>query len=490
MRVKMQRAPDPRAWPWAVVLGAVAVLIGVWRIGEPSLMGDEAVTVSIATRSPGALWAMVSANMDAVHAAYYAGMHVWFSMFGADAVSLRVPSAIAVGVAVAGVVLIGSVFVSRTVGIVAGILLMVTPASLLVATIGRSQGVQLALVTWLAFLLLLALERGRTWRWIIVGALVALAMVTFLFTVFVVVAFGVAVLIHRPWRSRLLPFMAAVFVGGLAAVPVALLGYRQRGQVSWIEPIGWDVFDNVLVKQWFSGVIWVDSAYPGWVAYVTAVIFLGLAVLGAVVGVKEGGVLRGVTSLSLAWMLLPTFLLVAVSLVGTPFYSPPYLAMSVPAVALLGALGVASLTARWLRVALVAALIALAVPPYLAMRAETAHGTDWTAIARTLDSEGEAGDAVLVESEPWDQPHLLFELYPDETRGLRDVALSGHTNPVALWGDRAAPGDLQIAGDVERVWIVSTSDGNGEWDQQLRSERFREDTVIELSFSTLTLFSR
>ncbi len=490
MRFTIQPAPDPRPWPWAVALGAIAVAVSVWRIDDPSLMGDEAVTISIATRSPGALWAMVSANMDAVHAVYYAAMHAWFSVFGADAVALRVPSAIAVGIAVCGIVLIGSRFVSRTVGIVAGILLIVTPASLLVATLGRSPGVQVALVTWLAFALLLALERGRVWRWIVVGVLVALSLLTFLFTAFVVVAFGTAVLLHRPWRVHAVPFSISAIAGSLPAVPVALLGYQQRAQVSWIDTIGWDIFESVLVTQWFSGTIHVDSTYPGWVAYLTAAVFLGLAALGAVAGVRQGGVVRGLAQLSIVWLALPSLLLVAVSLVGTPYYSPEYLTMCVPAVSLLGALGVAAVGARWLRVALVGVLVALSAPPYLAMRDDTAHGTDWTDVARALQNEGQEGDGVLIEDEPWDQPHLLFDLYPDETAGLRDITFHGHDNPVALWGDRTTPENLEVDVGVQRIWVVSTGERSGEWDEALEAEQFRPTAVVDLPVSKLTLFTR
>jgi mannosyltransferase len=490
MRFSIRHAPDARAWVWAVALGMISVLISLWRVGVPSLMGDEAVTVSIANRSPGALWAMVTTNMDAVHAAYYAGMHVWFSIFGADAVTLRVPSAIAVGAAVAAIVMIGGRFVSRTVGIVAGVLLIATPVSLLAGAIGRSPGTQLALLTWLAFALLVALEKGRVWRWVIVAVLVALSVVTFLFTAFVVVAFGAAVLLHRPWRARLIPFAVSAATGALPAIPVAILGYQQRAQVSWIEPIGWDIFRNVFVTQWFSGTIMVDSAYPTWDAYVTAIVFLSLAVFGTVIAVGQGGAVRGPGVLGAAWLVLPSALLIAVSLVGSPWYSPEYLIMCAPAVALLAALGIAAVGIGWVRIVLVVAIVALSVAPYLALRGSTAHGTDWTAVADTLQREAQPGDGVLVEDEPWDQPHILFDLYPDQTARLSDISFHGRTNPVALWGDRDTPENLDVAADVDRVWVVGTGEGTGQWDEALETQGFEQTDTIDLPVSSLTLFAR
>ncbi|GAA2982188.1 mannosyltransferase [Microbacterium terrae] len=488
--VSDKRAAAPRTWPWAVALGLVAVVVNSWNIGGPSLMGDEAVTVSLADRSPGAIWAVVSTSMDAVHAAYYAAMHLWFSAFGVSAVTLRLPSAIALGVAVCGIVLIGARYASRATGFVAGILLMAMPAALLVATVGRSYAIQIALTTWLAFMLLLALERGRVWRWVVVGALVSVSVVVFLFTALVVAAFAAAVVLHRPWRTRIVPFGLASVAGVLPAILVALLGYQQRSQVSWIEPIDFGIFEDVLVRQWFSGVMYVDSSYPSWIAYATTALFLGLVVVGVIHAVREGAVMRGLAVLCTAWMVIPPVLLVGVSLIAEPLYSPQYLTMCAPAVALLAALGISSIGRRWIALTLVAVLVATAVLPYVHARTGNSHGADWNEVANVLRQEAANGDAVIVESDPWDQPHILFDLYPDETDGLRDITLTGRYNPVALWGDRSTPEDLKIGADVRRIWVVSRGQGTGEWEATLEAGGFSAVRTVDLPFSTLTLYAR
>ncbi|GAA4349348.1 hypothetical protein [Microbacterium rhizosphaerae] len=42
-------------------------------------------------------------NLDAVHGRYYAGLHVWGWMFGVSPFAVRLPSAIAVGLATSAV---------------------------------------------------------------------------------------------------------------------------------------------------------------------------------------------------------------------------------------------------------------------------------------------------------------------------------------------------------------------------------------------------
>ena len=491
MARRIEHRPVLLDWACALLLGAGVALVNCWRTGRPSLLGDEAATVSIASRSPGDLWAMVTSHSDAVHGVYYAFMHAWFTLFGVDETTVRVPSAIAVGMAVAGIVMIGSTFVSRAAGLSAGVLLAALPATLMAATVGRSFALQLAFVTWLALALLLALERGRAWRWIVVGVLVTLSVTLFLYAVLVVASFGLAILLHRPWRARFLPFLIAAGIGAIPAIPIVILGYRQRNQIAWIEPIGVDIFQNVFVTQWFAGVIHAPAGYPAWLAFVTAAMFLGLSVLGFVHAWRRQGHLRGLATLAACWATVPTVALVAASLAIDPLYSPPYLTMSGPAIAVLAALGVASLRARWLQLVILAVIFASALPPFFALREKSSHRTDWDAVAEYLAANASEGDAVLVDRDPWDLPHMLFDLYPAQMDGLRDIAFAQDAaEAVSLWDVRVEPEDLEIPPSVSRIWVVSGDEGSNEWFELLDEEEFDSSTHTELEFSTLTLYER
>ena len=105
-------AGPPRAKPWtrlsdvhlALLCAALAWVLSAAGSWNASLWTDEAATISAARRSLPELWAMVQ-NIDAVHGLYYLSMDFWVGLTGESAFLLRVPSALAIAVAAAGVVL-------------------------------------------------------------------------------------------------------------------------------------------------------------------------------------------------------------------------------------------------------------------------------------------------------------------------------------------------------------------------------------------------
>ncbi len=86
---------------WAAQAPAVS-LAGNWI---PSLWHDEAATISAATRSLPELLHLLR-TVDAVHGLYYGLMHLWTSLAGTSPFAVRLPSAIAAGLAVAALVLL------------------------------------------------------------------------------------------------------------------------------------------------------------------------------------------------------------------------------------------------------------------------------------------------------------------------------------------------------------------------------------------------
>ena len=75
----------------------LASFAGSW---VPSLWGDETVSIMSAERSLPSLFSALG-HIDAVHGGYYLFLHGWIGLFGASELSVRLPSAIAVGFAAA-----------------------------------------------------------------------------------------------------------------------------------------------------------------------------------------------------------------------------------------------------------------------------------------------------------------------------------------------------------------------------------------------------
>ena len=66
-------------------------------------------------------------NIDAVHGLYYLLMHGWFAVFPATEFASRLSSALAAGVAAAGVVVLGRQMSSRAVAVTAGVVFAILP---------------------------------------------------------------------------------------------------------------------------------------------------------------------------------------------------------------------------------------------------------------------------------------------------------------------------------------------------------------------------
>jgi mannosyltransferase len=91
-----------------LLAGVVATLITSIAIGVPAPWRDEQATATATSRTWGQLLDLVTGSTDAVHGAFYALMKPWVDLAGVDPFWLRLPSAVAIGFAAAGVVVLGT----------------------------------------------------------------------------------------------------------------------------------------------------------------------------------------------------------------------------------------------------------------------------------------------------------------------------------------------------------------------------------------------
>ena len=292
---------------WSALLGVVGFVLGALGSWRPSFWYDEAATVFSATRPLPDLLRLLQ-HQDAVHGLYYLGMHFWLRVFGASEVVARLPSAIAVGVATAGVVLLGGRLTSLRVGLASGLLFLVMPRVTWAAVEARDLALTAALSVWLSVLLLAAVWHNgiRWWLGYLVVAVVSVAV--FLPSALLVVAHAVTLGWRRESRSVLVSFGIAALGVAVLSAPVVWFLQRQSGQVAWIPPLDTGTVRAVLEYQWFVG------------APIFAVIFLVVLLVGAVAGRMRGPVV----SLALPWAVLPTGVLLAYSVLVAPYYLDRY----------------------------------------------------------------------------------------------------------------------------------------------------------------------
>lgn len=491
----LPRRADP------LLIGLLGFTLSAAFSWVPSLWYDEAATVIGSTRSWPQLVEMLG-SVDAVHGLFYALMHLWFDLVGYSPFTLRLPSALATGVAAALVVLLVRRFTPRGTALLAGLLFCLLPRVTWMGGEGRSFALSTLLALLLTLVFLTASERsasqtpgvagglGASGRradgrwWLLYGVLAILSTTLFLYVCLIVVAHGVSAVwaaLAGGSRARggwaaVRGWMAASVVAGLVLLPFVAVVVGQAGQVSWIAEISPSSVDDIVVVQWF--LYNPRFAVLGW-----ALILGGLGVLGrrawlgrvtadtAAPAPGTPGV-PSLLALLVPWLLLPTLTLIALSVLTTPVFSPRYLAFAAPAAAILMAVAVSALPRRWLRVTAILACVAVAAPGYVAQRLpEAKQESSWNEVADLIAAERAAerlsspdatGEAVIygpVRQHPSATTRVIAYAYPDAFAGLVDVKLR---TPAAetgqLWETRYPLAEVtdRLIG-LDTVWLVTSN---------------------------------
>ena len=441
MRRSLQRPDSTFVGPVAAFMFAFVLgVLGSWR---PSYWYDEAATVYVSSRPLPDLRRILE-HQDAVHGLYDIGMHFWFRLFGILEFSARLPSALAVGVAAAGVFVLGRLLVNDRVGLFAGVVFAILPRVTWAAVEARSYALTAAAAVWLTVILVLALRRSRWFWWASYAVGVALTIVLFVDTATLVGAHLLSVAILA--RKSLLPWLSSAGAGGLLALPAVVFIRGQSGQVDWIPALDRHVVRSVLEYQWFVG----------------APVFAVAAAV--VVALAARRIDRSLLAIAVPWAIVPTVALLLYSWFAEPIYLDRYLTFTTPAVALLVGGAVAAFSPRaWVAPTLAAVLVVAAVPAYLAQRGLFAKPSemDFSAVADFFDTHGAPGDCVLFTGDSAWNPtsaRVAKNIRPTAFDGLRDVGAG--RSAVAegwLWDENLPIADVDLAA-CQVIWFVADAD--------------------------------
>jgi mannosyltransferase len=469
--------------PTPVLLGlaaAVLVALGSWRT---SLWFDEAVTASAAQRSLGDLGAMVR-QVDAVHGLYYLLMHGWTEVAGQSAFALRLPSALAVGGATAGVYVLTRRLVDARVALLAAVVLVLLPRVTWMGMEARSTALAALLAVWMTWFVVRAVDLGRARWWVAYGALTAVGVALNIYVALLLAAHAVSLLLRvrslRTWGA----WGASALAGLVVAAPVVVESRAQAGQLGGVELPLLQMVRSVVVNQWFlgatpsadadggapqAGLGAGDLASTPWLlaAVLLAVLSWGLVVLGALPARGERRLPEHVVWAA-PWLVVPSVLALAYTVVATPIYHPRYLAFCAPAVALLAGAGIARLRRRGARVAVVVTVVVLSLVVALSQRGPfSKSGYDWAFTAGVVDEHRQPGDAVYYGPRTVPEgdvvrksQRLVASAYPHAFDGLTDVTLHEPAGPAAwIMGTSVPLADRSTAlRDVDRLWVLRWDD--------------------------------
>ncbi len=485
------------AWP-AGLAGAVLAFLWSWN---PSYWGDEAASVMSAQRPLPTLWAELG-RVDAVHGAYYLFLHLWIDLFGASELSTRLPSAIAVGVAVAGVVLLCRRLFGTRVAVLAAVVFAVLPRTDSMGAEARSYAINTAIAVWLTLLLvvLMARRERRPLPWLGYAALLGLGVTVFLYLVLLLPVYGLALLGTRRGRRMLRRWLLASACGLLLAAPVLCYGLSQHGQITFLAHRGYATPQRILVVQWFG-----DDGLA-----VLCWLFVAVAAVAGAIRLRRGHAAVAPTVLIGAWFALPTAILLAGNAWVAPMYTVRYLSFCAPAAAIVVALGIdaaaRSVSGR-LRIPVAGAVtlvatalvVVLAAPTDIAQRGAYAKddGSDLRQTSAVVAAHARPGDAIVFDQSIRNsrKPRLALHLYPGDYAGLDDVGLeTPYDRLPGLW-DRVLPVDRigSRLATATTVWAVESRAAADPLDlRSLRAQGFRvvhsypvhRTTVYELTRET------
>ena len=370
------------------MVAVFAIAVSAAGAARPSLWFDEAATISASTRSVPELWRLLH-NIDAVHGLYYLVMHGWFAIFPATEFWSRLSSCLAVGIAAAGVVVVGKQFSTRTVGVCAGVVFAILPRITWAGIEARSYALTVAAAVWLTVLVVTAARRNSAALWALYGLALVASTLLNVFVVLMVLVHAVVVATVAKTRSAVVRWAAAATVAALVIAPFLMFCRTQIAQVRWISPIQLSTVLDIVQEQYFD--------------HSVGFALMAGAILAAPLLLRRpwqtGN--RQLAGIAVAWMVLPTVVLLLYSVAQQPIYYPRYLCYTSPGMALLLAVCMVALCRTRERVTAVVAAFALAATPnyLLEQRGPYAkEGMDFSQIADVITAHAAAGDCLILDN--------------------------------------------------------------------------------------------
>lgn len=418
------------------VLTVVLCSLSSWSV---SFWNDEAITVSAARRSTAELWAMLQ-NIDIVHGAYYAFMHFWIGAFGGSEFAARLPSAIAVAVAVAGTVSLARMLGGTRFAVYAGCAALSLPRLTWAGIEARPFAATAAIAVVATLILNAALIRGTRWHWVAYSLIMALGIITNIYLLLLLGAHLVTLGLLKTERAPMRRFLAAAFASVIIGLPVLLGASSQRGQLGTLgerNPIA--LLRMILVNQFFLG----ETPSPAATSPVFDSLWRAAAVLAAVIGIGTVGwaLIRGrrysvipagrLLAFTVPWVLGPAIVIAIVAVLVTPVFQPRYFTFAAPAMAMLLAFAVTCIRSRGIRWTLTLVYLACVITVYSSQRLpESKSGSDWASASAWIESNARAGDAIYFTPRyppirgmgTWTDRRMAYG-YPSAFSRLDDITL-------------------------------------------------------------------
>ena len=462
-----------------IAVSGLMAFFGLWGLARESAMGnDEVVSRYAAGLSVGQLVHLLR-RVDIVHGLYYLLLHGWMAVGTSPAV-LRVPSVIGmVAAAAMMVVLARRLTGSGWAGLLAGLIMVMTPSISYYAQTARSYALVFACVLAETLVLLSALQAerasaasGRVTRWwLLYGGLVTLGAYLNEMALLVLPAHAITVLLARYGPRAVRRWAITSAVACALATPLVAVSVLQRGYTEYIGRPNWQQFD-FLYQDYFGASSTVARLLVA--CAVVAVLPPGCwwrrrsDGTGAGAGTTpaspwwSGGI--SVSSVAVPLLLVPAGVLLLESSVLQSLFQQRYVLYGEAGAALLAGAG-AYRTGRWLAGALrrpelivVPGLAVCLCALLLQLRVQHDYRTPQTRAfnfggpAFYVGSHAHRGDGVLYMSSFYRKAELG---YPQQFRKTSDFALAVPALEAPYRGtNKPLPAVLSLMLARRRIWVI------------------------------------
>ncbi|MFN0009475.1 MAG: glycosyltransferase family 39 protein [Planctomycetota bacterium] len=438
----ISRLRDETALALIVLLGLALRVLGV---GRESLWFDEAMTVTMARDSFGAVLDHVAAQ-ESHPPLYFWLVWAWMELFGGAELPARSLSVVCGTLAIVPAHFIARRIFDRRVANLAALLVATAPILVYYSQEARPYAVFLLLCLATVALFVKAVQCGQAFAWWSLVACAALATLTHYYMAFTLLALGgFALFFRRRYPLSLRRILAGLGVYALLVVPwftsdafasqmrLSLFPHHPLAQKAAGDPLTFlrimNVFDH-------GSIPWRFAYAPIWTFLVGGLILAlpaSLALLRLFARGSERRERDGIALVALLW-LLPVALVLALGFRGIKV-EVRYIAFAAVPYYVLVALGVLRLPALGRALGIAALLAWSAVG--LHRTYTTPSREDWRGALGALVRELRAGDAVLFD--PFGEPPLEWAIYHPDSPPLPLVDLDEAT--------RGIPCD--------RLWVLS-----------------------------------
>jgi mannosyltransferase len=449
-------------WYVPAAVGFVVMIgMGLWGLSRQGSMGNDEVATKWAALLNWYQLQHLLRRVDAVHGFYYALMHMWAKVGTSPAV-LRIPSVIAMAVAVGLVAVIARRLTgSGWTAVFAALIMAVTPSISYYAQTARSYAMVVAGVAALTLILIHAIAAearapGTAWRWWAAYAAV-LSVTAYLNELVLAVLAAHAVTLWLSGQGKAAIRRWALF--SLAAIilvgPLLWLSSRESGVVDWITTPG-GIALLLQVHDYFGGGIF-------------APIFVASFCAAAILPLRRADWRSSGGTVTLpaiaAPLILPAVLLIIESFVFRPMYVDRYVLYGEIGAALLAGSGLTRighwLRARYNRARLewVGGLAGVLIVAFANIWAQNAARQpesrlfDFGAPSAYIAVHAKPGDGVLFATGFYRKAKLA---YPEDWRNVTDFSIAIPPGKLGTFQGRDL-GFWAIRANMlkyHRIWVV------------------------------------